>query len=78
MATNVQISLPDVDDLFRISELKHDTRLETHGLSIAEAVLNSARFTYVSPAATVWGCFRSEDAASIADACAEDGVRRQL
>jgi len=78
VATNVQVPLPDIDDIFRISRLKRDTRLEIHGLSVADTVLNSARFTYVSPAATVWGCFKSESAAPAADACAEDGVRRQL
>lgn len=78
VATNVQIPLPDVDDIFRVSGLKRDTRLETSGLSVADTALNSARFTYVSPAATVWGCFRSDKLGAAADACAEDGVSRQL
>jgi hypothetical protein len=78
VATNVQIPLPDVDDLFRVSALKRDTRLETHGLTVADTVLNSARFTYVSPAATVWGCFRSDSPTPTSDACSEDGVRHQL
>ena len=30
--------------------------LDTAGLTVREAVLNSARFTYVSPAATVSAC----------------------
>jgi hypothetical protein len=78
VATNVQIPLPDIDDIFRISSLKRDNRLETHGLSVADTVLNSARFTYVSPAATVWGCFRSQSPTTTSDACSEDGVRHQL
>lgn len=78
VATNVQVPLPDVDDIFRVSGLKRDTRLETNGLSVADTALNSARFTYVSPAATVWGCFRSDKAAATPDACAEDGATRQL
>jgi hypothetical protein len=78
VATNVQIPLPDVDDIFRVSGLKRDTRLETHGLSVADTALNSARFTYVSPAASVWGCFKSEKPAPTADACSEDGVSHQL
>jgi hypothetical protein len=78
VATNVQIPLPDIDDIFRISTLKRDSRLETHRLSVADTVLNSARFTYVSPAATVWGCFRSESPTTTSDACSKDGMRHQL
>src|SRR5213078_1342962 len=40
--------------------LREDRRvaLKTGGLPLREAVLNSARFTYVSPAGTVYGCYK--------------------
>jgi hypothetical protein len=47
-------SMPGIVDL-----LREDRRLplKTGGLPLREAVLNSARFTYVSPAGAVYGCY---------------------
>jgi hypothetical protein len=56
VASNIQVRLPDGIDLFR--EVRDVGMLRTSGLTLREAVLNSARFTYVSPAATVHGCAR--------------------
>ncbi|HEV3007453.1 MAG TPA: hypothetical protein VGX52_00285, partial [Burkholderiales bacterium] len=53
IASNVQVRLPDGIDLFRPVQKKF---LRTSGLTLREAVLNSARFTYVSPAGTVHEC----------------------
>ena len=67
VAANVSARIPDSVDLFRPVRklvLKKNGLalrafdLETSGLTLREAVLNSARFTYVSPAATVHGCER--------------------
>jgi hypothetical protein len=54
LAANVSARIAGTDDLFRPSR---DVPLKTHGLPLREAVLNSARFTYVSPAGTVLGCY---------------------
>ncbi|HEX2333765.1 MAG TPA: hypothetical protein VHI32_11400, partial [Burkholderiales bacterium] len=55
LATNVQRSrVPAAVDLFR--PVRGLGALDTAGLTVREAVLNSARFTYVSPAATVSAC----------------------
>jgi hypothetical protein len=51
VTANVRARLPNVFDLFRVGE-----HLRTAGLSLREAVLNSARFSYVSPAASVMRC----------------------
>ncbi|HZM33735.1 MAG TPA: hypothetical protein VFC18_04505, partial [Burkholderiales bacterium] len=71
IVSNVQVRLPDGVDLFRPVRLPvkeaaerkpgepQETRpfaLKTSGLPLREAVLNSARFTYVSPAGTVHAC----------------------
>jgi hypothetical protein len=61
IASNVVATLPGVDDLFYARGLDRETKLKTHGLPLREAVLNSARFTYVSPAGTAMGCFPSKD-----------------
>jgi hypothetical protein len=61
VASNVVAALPGVDDLFQSSLISRDVRLKTHGLPLSDAVLNSARFTYVSPAGTVLGCQQSFD-----------------
>jgi len=53
IASNVQVRIPDAVDLFRPVR---QMALRTNGLPLREAVLNSARFTYVSPAGTVHGC----------------------
>jgi hypothetical protein len=53
IASNVAARIPGAIDLFRPVR---GTALKTNGLTLREAVLNSARFTYVSPAATVHGC----------------------
>jgi hypothetical protein len=53
IASNVAARLPGSIDLFRPVR---QIALRTSGLTLREAVLNSARFTYVSPAATVHGC----------------------
>ncbi|HSA90639.1 MAG TPA: hypothetical protein VLF42_12150 [Burkholderiales bacterium] len=67
IATNVSVFVPDSIDLFRpvrktlLKKSGLELRrldLKTSGLTLREAVLNSARFTYVSPAATVLGCER--------------------
>jgi hypothetical protein len=50
-----------VDDLFYARGLDRETKLKTHGLPLREAVLNSARFTYVSPAGAAIGCFPRRD-----------------
>jgi hypothetical protein len=54
LAANVAARIVGTDDLFRA---KRGVKLKTHGLPLREAVLNSARFTYVSPAGTVLGCY---------------------
>jgi hypothetical protein len=54
IVSNVQVRLPDGIDLFR--PVRQAGALRTSGLTLREAVLNSARFTYVSPAATVHAC----------------------
>jgi hypothetical protein len=55
LATNVQRSrVPAAVDLFR--PVRGLGALDTAGLTVRDAVLNSARFTYVSPAATVSAC----------------------
>ena len=57
--SNVRTDIPGADDFF----LPQDkVALQTHGLTVSEAVLNSARFTYVSPAGTVEGCFPTDPA----------------
>lgn len=48
IATEVRLSAPDAIDVYAAG-------LKTDGLSLAQAVLNSARFTYVSPAGTLIG-----------------------
>jgi hypothetical protein len=53
IASNVAARIPGSSDLFRPVR---QVILKTSGLTLREAVLNSARFTYVSPAATVLGC----------------------
>jgi hypothetical protein len=53
IASNIQVRLPDGIDLFRPVQ---QVALRTSGLTLREAVLNSARFTYVSPAGTVHEC----------------------
>jgi hypothetical protein len=53
IASNVAARIPGAIDLFRPVR---EGALKTSGLTLREAVLNSARFTYVSPAATVHGC----------------------
>ena len=57
IASNVAARIPGAIDLFRPVQR---VPLKTSGLTLREAVLNSARFTYVSPAATVHGCARPE------------------
>jgi hypothetical protein len=54
IASNVQVRLPDGVDLFR--PVRGVGALRTSGLTLREAVLNSARFTYVSPAGAVHAC----------------------
>jgi hypothetical protein len=54
IASNIQVRLPDGIDLFR--PVRQAGALKTSGLTLREAVLNSARFTYVSPAGTVHEC----------------------
>jgi hypothetical protein len=55
LATNVsRSSVPAAVDLFR--PVRGLGALDTAGLTVRDAVLNSARFTYVSPAATVSAC----------------------
>jgi hypothetical protein len=55
LATNVERPrVPAAVDIFR--PVRGLGALDTHGLSVRDAVLNSARFTYVSPAATVNAC----------------------
>lgn len=53
IAANVAARVPGSIDLFRPVR---GAALKTAGLTLREAVLNSARFTYVSPAATVLAC----------------------
>jgi hypothetical protein len=53
IASNVAARIPGAIDLFRPVQR---VPLKTSGLTLREAVLNSARFTYVSPAATVHAC----------------------
>jgi hypothetical protein len=53
LAANVVVRIPGAIDIFRPVS---GVALKTAGLTLREAVLNSARFTYVSPAATVFGC----------------------
>ena len=48
IATQVRLAAPDAIDVYAGG-------LKTDGLSLAQAVLNSARFTYVSPAGTLIG-----------------------
>lgn len=78
VATNVRIPLPGVEDLLIAPSLKRSTHLKTHGLTVVDAALNSARFTYVSPAGTTWGCFRSPKADSPEDECGEPGMQYRL
>lgn len=55
LATNVERPrVPAAIDLFRA--VRGLGALDTAGLTVRDAVLNSARFTYVSPAATVSAC----------------------
>jgi hypothetical protein len=55
LATNVERPrVPAAVDLFR--PVRGLGSLDTAGLTVRDAVLNSARFTYVSPAATVRAC----------------------
>jgi hypothetical protein len=54
LAANVSARIAGTDDLFRPSR---GVALKTHGMPLRDAVLNSARFTYVSPAGTVMGCY---------------------
>jgi hypothetical protein len=55
LATNVERPrVPAAVDLFR--PVRGLGALDTAGLTVRDAVLNSARFTYVSPAATVSAC----------------------
>ena len=53
IATNVRVAFPASIDIFRPVQ---KAALKTDGLPLREAVLNSARFTYVSPAGTVHSC----------------------
>jgi hypothetical protein len=53
IATNVRVFFPASIDIFRPVQ---KAALKTDGLPLREAVLNSARFTYVSPAGTVHSC----------------------
>jgi hypothetical protein len=53
VAANVVVRIPGAIDLFRPVQR---IVLNTAGLTLREAVLNSARLTYVSPPATVLGC----------------------
>ena len=53
IATNVRVAFPASVDIFRPVQ---KAALKTDGLPLREAVLNSARFTYVSPAGTVHSC----------------------
>jgi len=53
VAMNVEARISGAIDIFRPVR---GVNLKSHGLTVREAVLNSARFTYVSPAATVLGC----------------------
>jgi hypothetical protein len=59
LASNVSRTQIPAFDLFRHSRTLG--ALNTTGLTVREAVLNSARFTYVSPAATVLGCAEPAD-----------------
>jgi hypothetical protein len=55
LATNVERPrVPAAIDLFR--PVRGLGALDTAGLTVRDAVLNSARFTYVSPAATINAC----------------------
>lgn len=58
VAMNVRARVSGTIDLFRPVS---GVNLKTHGLTVREAVLNSARFTYVSPAGTVIGCKKDTD-----------------
>jgi hypothetical protein len=59
VASNVLHRIPSAHDLFAHRDR---VKLKTAGLTVREAVLNSARFTYVSPAGTVHGCFNESNA----------------
>ena len=57
VAMNVRARISGALDVFRPVG---GVNLKTHGLTVREAVLNSARFTYVSPAGTVLGCKKAD------------------
>jgi len=58
VAMNVRARVSGAIDVFRPVS---GVNLKTQGLTVREAVLNSARFTYVSPAGTVIGCRKDAD-----------------
>ncbi len=64
IASGVHLYAPDAIDLY-------DADLKTDGLPLAQAVLNSARFTYVSPAGTLIG--RRGDTIGVADRLVDGG-----
>ena len=58
LVANVAQRLTGSHDLFLHGR---NVKLKTAGLTVREAVLNSARFTYVSPAGTVKACIREKN-----------------
>lgn len=56
VATNVDVSLPSSDNLFWSEPVSRGVQLKSFGLPLSETVLNSARFTFVSPAGNVYSC----------------------
>ncbi|MGH8629188.1 MAG: hypothetical protein ACREU7_00280, partial [Burkholderiales bacterium] len=58
VSTNVKIRDADVPGSVDLHRESPWVALKTAGLRLREAVLNSARFTYVSPAGTVYACYR--------------------
>ncbi len=64
IASDVRLPAPDSIDLYAQG-------LKTDGLSLAQAVLNSARFTYVSPAGTMIG--QRGDLVGVADRLVDGG-----
>lgn len=64
IASGVRLAAPDAIDVYAGG-------LKTDGLSLAQAVLNSARFTYVSPAGTLIG--RRGETVGVADRLVDGG-----
>jgi hypothetical protein len=57
VAANVQLGAMRADPLFFAADGTHGTRLQTSGLSLIDASVNSARFPGISPPGRVMGCF---------------------